>query len=159
MSVAIHGDHLVVGADGDTDIYTNPRYPGTVYAYTRYEEEWRPRAMLRASIPAPQTGDRFGQVVSLDDETITVGSPNADGLGYWAGAAYVFSAWGGDLNRDGATDIFCVLNAFLGSEADECASPERADIAGPAGCAPDGRVDIFDILAVLDAFADGPSGG
>ncbi|NOT01890.1 MAG: hypothetical protein HOP29_14845 [Phycisphaerales bacterium] len=57
----------------------------------------------------------------------------------------------GDVNDDGAADIFdivCVLNGFAG---DFSTCPFTAVDLIP--CTPDGFVDIFDILAVLDAFA------
>ncbi|NOT02878.1 MAG: hypothetical protein HOP29_19940, partial [Phycisphaerales bacterium] len=58
----------------------------------------------------------------------------------------------GDVNGDGAVDIFdilCVLDGFAGN-FDTCALVNLDLTPCPAG---DGVIDIFDILAVLDGFA------
>ena len=63
---------------------------------------------------------------------------------------------GGCCGPDGGTDIFdifAVLDAFLGTFADEC-EEHNLDIASSAGCVSDGDVNIFDIFAILDAFQD-----
>lgn len=57
----------------------------------------------------------------------------------------------GDVNHDGGVglqDIICMLDGYRGVFV-ECGMTDL-DIGG---CAPDGRIDLFDIFAVLDAFA------
>ena len=99
QSVAIDGDTVVVGADGDDGFitwastvqnagchaglafYTLPTGPpcaiGTAYIFTRSGTTWVEEAKLTASdSSAPQTGDdRFGFDVAIHRNTVVIGSP------------------------------------------------------------------------------------
>lgn len=86
-SVSIHGDTLVLGAPfaapgGKTDA-------GAVYVFLRGASGWVQQAKL---VPSEhRAGDNFGARVSLNGETLVVGTPGADAGGKNnAGAAFVF---------------------------------------------------------------------
>jgi hypothetical protein len=88
-SVAISGETLVVGAEGD-DIGANGDQ-GSAYVFARTGAVWTEKQKLTASDGA--TGDQFGQSVAVSGETIVVGSSldNAGG-GVDQGSAYIFLA-------------------------------------------------------------------
>lgn len=110
-SVAISGDTLVVGADGESaDLRGVHREPpastdeamnsGAAYVFVRKGGRWSHEAYLKASNTAAHA--TFGAAVALSEDTIVVGAPteasnatgvngdqsNSDASG--AGAAYVF---------------------------------------------------------------------
>ena len=87
-SVALSGDTLVVGANGND---------GTVYVFVRTGTTWTQQAYLKAS--NPEAGDQFGFPVTLFGDTLAVGAHRedsgvngnpADNSAVWAGAVYVF---------------------------------------------------------------------
>lgn len=112
-SVSISGDTIVVGARGEgsntTGVNSTPndaaQYAGAAYVFVRDGETWSQQAYLKAS--NTQAGDRFGDSVAIDGDTLAVGAylenstttgtsstPNNSGL--QVGAVYVFV-------RDGVT--------------------------------------------------------
>ncbi len=101
-SVAISGDTLVVGAQGEE------RYIGAAYVFTRSGTQWSQQAYLKAS-PSPGTDAAFGSSVAISGDTVVVGAANAYG-GF--GAAYVFARSGttwsqqADLTDIGVCDNF-----------------------------------------------------
>lgn len=110
ISVAIHGDTVVVGAPGEdggsagvngdqTD--TTKASSGAVYIFVRSGSTWTQQAYVKASNPRPGAG--FGRYVAISGDTVVVGSigetsgmvdnPN-DTSATSAGAAYVFTRTG-----------------------------------------------------------------
>lgn len=112
-SVAISGDTLVVGAEGEAssalgingDQGSNlAPYAGAAYIFERSGSEWNQQTYLKAS----NTGraDAFGVSVALSGDTVAVGAvqegSNATGINgdqsndsaYDSGAAYIFSGTG-----------------------------------------------------------------
>ena len=88
-SVAIDGNTIVVGANGDDD---NGSGSGSVYVF-EVDWQWKQTAKL-----TPSDGvrwDEFGRSVSIDGNTIVVGVPYDDDKGSGSGSAYVFSNAGG----------------------------------------------------------------
>jgi len=83
-SVAVEGDTLVVGAEGDSDSGAGS---GSVYVFVRSGTSWTQQAKLLASDGA--ASDRFGRSVALSGETALVGAYGDDDAGIVAGAAYV----------------------------------------------------------------------
>jgi hypothetical protein len=82
-SVAISGDTVIVGSPGHT--YTSR---GAVYVFDRNQggaDNWGQSKEILAS--DGEDGDRFGQSVAIDGDTIVAG---ADLENSWAGSAYVF---------------------------------------------------------------------
>jgi hypothetical protein len=87
QSVAIDGETLVVGAEGD-DVGTNGDQ-GSAYVFVRAGAAWSELQKLTASDGA--TGDAFGQSVGISGETIAVGaSLDNGGGGVDQGSAYIF---------------------------------------------------------------------
>ncbi|MGK0249064.1 MAG: hypothetical protein ACI910_001799 [Oleispira sp.] len=103
-SVALDGDTLVVGAyyedSSDTGGKINNDFDnaGAVYVFARAYAKWSQQAYLKAS--NAEEGDRFGQSVAVDGDTLVVGAvgedssadaeQNDDGASA-AGAVYVFT--------------------------------------------------------------------
>lgn len=82
---AINGDCAVVGSwfdDDDGDI------SGSAYVFRFNGADWTEEQKLTAS--DAQAGDRFGDAVGLEGETIVIGAYEEDDAGPNAGAAYVF---------------------------------------------------------------------
>jgi FG-GAP repeat len=107
-AVALEGDTLVVGSDGEDGSGTDR---GAVYVFYRDRggaDNWGQVAKLTAG--DPQDVDQFGFAVALSGDVIVVGAPGDDGNGIARGSAYVFSrdlggadAWG-QLKKIGASD-------------------------------------------------------
>ena len=114
-SVAVSGDTVVVGADGEESNATgingdqddnSASYAGAAYVFVRNGAIWTQQAYLKAS--NTDTFDRFGISVAVSGDTVVVGafyeSSNATGVNgdqndnsaQYAGAVYVFV-------RDGTT--------------------------------------------------------
>jgi hypothetical protein len=92
ISVAIHGDTLIVGAFLD-DIGAN-RDQGSAYVFERSNGMWNERQKLTASDGAPK--DRFGSAVATVGFITVVGKNQADVDGNMAqGSAYVFGQMSG----------------------------------------------------------------
>jgi hypothetical protein len=99
FSVAIDGDTVIVGADGEDGDGTDR---GTAYVFSRNqggEDAWGQVAKLVSE--DPNDADHFGYCVAIDGDVAVVGSPYEDGAGEDRGAACVFSrdlggedAWG-----------------------------------------------------------------
>jgi trimeric autotransporter adhesin len=114
ISVALSGDTMVVGADGEgsstTGINTTPNesaaIAGAAYAFTRSGGVWSQQAYLKpAAVGTTQAGDRFGWSVAVSGETAVVGAylEDSSSLGVNStpneaaadsGAAYVFTVPG-----------------------------------------------------------------
>ncbi len=89
-SVDIDGDSLVFGAIfADAGLATSA---GAAYVFTRSNGVWTEQQKLTASDAA--FGDRFGFSVSIDGDTIAVGSPEDDDAGGSSGSVYVFTRSG-----------------------------------------------------------------
>ncbi|QPV64466.1 FG-GAP repeat protein [Halosimplex litoreum] len=72
-SVALAGDTAVVGAPESS---RRGDESGAAYVFERAEGEWRETATLAHGDPAP--GDRFGDAVATDGETVAVGAADDD---------------------------------------------------------------------------------
>jgi uncharacterized protein (TIGR03437 family) len=84
-AVALSGDTLVVGANGD-DVGGNGNQ-GSAYVFTRNGTVWAQRQKLTAVGIDGLAGDNFGASVSLSGQTVAVGAP---GVNNSQGSAYVF---------------------------------------------------------------------
>jgi uncharacterized repeat protein (TIGR01451 family) len=88
VSVAISGDTVVVGADGDADHGANT---GSAYIFTRNRggaDNWGQAAKLTAADGAAY--DEFGYAVGISGDTVVVGAFWDDDHGADSGSAYVF---------------------------------------------------------------------
>jgi hypothetical protein len=96
-SVAISGDTMVVssiredsiaaGVNGDETDNTSSD-SGAAYVFVKEGESWVKQAYLKSS--NPRQGDRFGQSVAIDGDTIVVGANRAHPFLRNSGIAYVF---------------------------------------------------------------------
>ena len=113
-SVAISGDTIVVGApfedsDGSGSENNDSLDSGAIYVFVRNGQLWSQQAYLKAS--NVDTGDKFGEVVAIDADTIVVGvvreASDATGINGnetnnnlpYSGAAYVFKRTTGIWNQ------------------------------------------------------------
>jgi len=91
-SVAVDGDTLVVGANGNDDEGSSS---GSAYVFVRSGTTWSEQAKLTANDAA--LGDQFGNSVALSGDTVAVGAFRSDDAGFFSGSAYVFvrsgSSW------------------------------------------------------------------
>ncbi len=96
FAVAITGNTIVVGAP----FARVPASSGAVYVYTRTGTNiW---TMARKVAPNDAAnGDEFGAAVSVDADTLAVGSRADDDLGTGSGGAYVFGRHQGGTNNWG----------------------------------------------------------
>ena len=107
--LALDGDTAIIGAPFDDDAGINS---GSAYVFVRSGGGWNQQAKLTAGDAAAL--DQFGTSVSIDGDTVLVGSIQAD-IAPWSncGAAYVFVRSGGSWTqqeklyaRDGVHDDF-----------------------------------------------------
>lgn len=83
--VAVQAPWLAIGAPGESEAGNDS---GAVYLYQRVGTEWQFHTKIRPFDGV--SGDRFGDAVSLDGDTLVVGAPERDELGGAAGAVYVY---------------------------------------------------------------------
>ena len=81
-SVAVDGDTVVVGANGDDDQGSRS---GSAYVFVRDGTNWTEQAKLTASDGAAD--DWFGYSVAVDGDTVVIGAYGDDAI---SGSAYVF---------------------------------------------------------------------
>jgi hypothetical protein len=108
-AVALEGDTLVVGSDGEDGSGTDR---GAAYVFYRDQggaDNWGQVAKLTAG--DPQDVDQFGFAVALSGDVVVIGAPGEDGAGLGRGAAYVFSR---DL---GGADAWGQLKKLVASDA------------------------------------------
>ncbi len=84
-SVAIAGDTVVVGANGNDDVPSNS---GSAYVFVRSGTTWTQQAKLTALDAA--AADFFGTSVSVAGDTAVVSATGDDDGGSGSGSAYVF---------------------------------------------------------------------
>ena len=92
VSVAVDGDTVVIGSEGDrADLAGAPNVQnGAAYVFTRSGGTWALTATLRSPIdPLPQWAG-FGQQVAISGDTIAVGDATSGSVDVFTGAA---STW------------------------------------------------------------------
>jgi len=87
FSVAIKGDMIVCGAYGNSDFGQSE--VGSAYVFRRVQGLWLEEQELVAGDGA--SGARFALSVALNDDTIVAGADGDSELGFFSGAAYVFT--------------------------------------------------------------------
>lgn len=95
LSVSLSGDFAIVGAKYEDGAGTNR---GSVYVFQRdsVTGNWNEVAKLSAS--DAEDDDQFGYVISINGDSIIVGTPYEDGAGTNYGAAYIFERDSGTGN-------------------------------------------------------------
>ena len=88
VGVALDGDTLVVGS------HVKASQTGGAYVFTRnnagdLSSDWTERAILEASDGA--VGDRFGNSVAIDGDTIVIGAHKDHNPDRDSGSAYIFT--------------------------------------------------------------------
>ncbi len=89
-SVSSRGDRAIVGADGED---TGGSGAGAAYIFERSGGVWSEVSKIQAS--DKQSGDNFGQSVSINGDRAIAGADGEDTGGSSAGAAYIFERSGG----------------------------------------------------------------
>ena len=84
-SVAVTGDTILVGADGDDDAGEDS---GSMYVFVRTGDGWVEQAKLTASDAAQS--DRFGTSVAVDGDNALIGALGYDSTGNASTSVYVF---------------------------------------------------------------------
>jgi hypothetical protein len=159
-SVAISGDTVVVGAQGEDSNATgvngdqfdnSAEDSGAAYVFTRSGSTWSQQAYLKASNTGVE--DRFGYAVAISGDTVVVGADreasNATGMNgdqsdnsaNYSGAAYVFirsgSAWSQQAylkaSNTGAYDNFGASVAISGDTVVVGAYVESSSATGVNG--------------------------
>lgn len=94
-SVAIEGDHVLIGAPEATDDDSGAVRAGSVFLFNR-----QTGALVGTfSNPTPQANDLFGWAVAIDGNNVLIGAPQNRIGGIDAGGAYLFDVRNGDLLR------------------------------------------------------------
>ena len=94
LSVSVSGESIAVGSPGDQ------MTSGSVYVFTRSGSTWAQQTKLMGDVP--RTGHMFGYAVSLDGDTVAVGSPgSAEPFGAESGAVYAFARTDGVWKKQG----------------------------------------------------------
>lgn len=75
-SVSIDSDSIVVGMFYSASFM--PKFAGFAYVYTRDGASWTRQTKLLSDVSDRSINDRFGRAVSIDGDTIVVGSPISD---------------------------------------------------------------------------------
>ncbi|HQF24565.1 MAG TPA: FG-GAP repeat protein, partial [Polyangiaceae bacterium] len=97
ISVAIQGDTMIVGANGDDD---KGSMAGAAYIFRQNAggtNAWGQQAKLTADAGAEQ--DQFGIAVAVDGSSVLIGASGDSEKGSLAGAAYVFARTGSNWSQ------------------------------------------------------------
>jgi hypothetical protein len=90
-AIALDGDTAVIGVSRDDDFGSDS---GSVYVFVRSASTWFQQVKIRA--PDARSGDRFGEAVALDGDTIVIGAPGRHEAVASSGAVYVYT-WTGTI--------------------------------------------------------------
>ncbi|UCD74906.1 MAG: FG-GAP repeat protein [Phycisphaerales bacterium] len=142
-SVSISDATIVVGAIFDDDAGPGS---GSVYVF----DAPTGRQLCKLIAEDATAGDRFGEFVFADADSVLVGAPHDEITGSYSGSAYLFqqsSPCPADVNDDDVVnidDLFAVLAAW--GTCDNC----------PEDINDDGKVNIDEVFAVLGAWGPCP---
>ncbi len=93
--VSIHRSTLALGARRHGAPTDNE---GAVYVFSRSGSSWVQQAKLQPDDPGED--EFFGEAVAVWGDTILIGAPGADDLGFGSGAAYVFRRTGSTWHQE-----------------------------------------------------------
>ena len=93
-ALALDGDTLAIGSPRDDD---SGARSGSVYIFSRSGGTWTEMQKLVADDGAAE--DLFGGAVSVEADTLIVGSTGDDDNGSWSGSAYIFARQGGTWDQ------------------------------------------------------------
>ena len=136
-SQGISGNTVVVGAYLDDNPIDDE---GSAYVFVKNGSAWDEQAKLAASDKAPN--DLFGQAVSIDGDTVVIGSFFDDDFGSHSGSAYVFrrdsAIWSEEaklLPSDGAEADMFGISVSLSADVTVIGSPFDDDLGADSGSA------------------------
>ncbi|NOQ79549.1 MAG: hypothetical protein GQ546_09135 [Gammaproteobacteria bacterium] len=87
-SVAISGDTIIIGANGDDDAGTDS---GSAYLFEKPASGWATSTKsIKLTASDNTTYDNFGLSVAISGDTVIVGAWSNDSIGFNSGSAYVF---------------------------------------------------------------------
>ena len=86
-SVAISGDTIVVGADGDDDGGTDS---GSAYVYEKNPATGLFEQVVKLTASDAAADDRFGNSVAVSGDTVVIGADGDDDGGLSSGSSYLF---------------------------------------------------------------------
>ncbi len=95
-ALSLQGDTLAVGAPLDSEGGVSA---GAVFVYARQGTSWMQQKLIPSDA---ESGDRFGESVSIDGDALLVGAPFAGSRGRNSGKAYLFRRTGDSWSE---TDI------------------------------------------------------
>jgi hypothetical protein len=163
-SVAIDGDTIVAGASDYSD---GVERRGAAYVFSRANGGWVEQAKFLGS--DPQGLDFFGSSVSIEGDTLVIGSPDDSESqpGFNAGSAYVFVRSGNEWGQQAKlTASDAANNDFFASRVSISGNSVAVSASGVdmPGAVDQGAVYIFDRTDATWAqnakiFADDGSGG
>lgn len=136
-SVAVQGDTAVIGAEQEGELPTGNGVGG-VYIFSRSGTDWQQTAHL-----SPDDGYFFGDAVSIDGDTIVVGSRDRDqGSITSAGGAYVYVGGGANWAKQS------VLTATDAADNDHAGTSvsvngDTALVGAPDASASSGAAYVF----------------
>lgn len=141
VSVALSGDHLLVGARFDV---ISGVMTGSAYLLEREGLQWSLSEQLNGDLLAAEA--EFGWAVAMTGSRAIVGAPYQPDTGYLKAWDGLESGCGcpGDVDGDGAVgvnDMLAVLEAW-----GECPSSCPADVTG------DGQVGVDDVLYIIGVW-------
>ncbi|MDP7532172.1 MAG: FG-GAP repeat protein, partial [SAR202 cluster bacterium] len=87
-SIAVSANKMAAGAAGDDGAGADA---GAVYVFAS-SSPWAEQGRLTA--PDAEAGDKFGASVSIDGNTLAVGAPGDDDLGFESGAVWLYTVTG-----------------------------------------------------------------
>lgn len=121
-AVAVAGDTIVIGSDGD-DCAAGADC-GSAYVFQFNDGQWHFQFKVTASDPAPS--NRFGRSVAIHDRQLIAGEPFG-GTDSGTGVVSVF-ALGDDCDADGLIDA-CDLALRIADDCNRNGRPDSCDIA------------------------------
>ncbi len=139
-SVAVSGDRVVVGADGDAD---HGNFTGSAYVFDWDGLQWVETKLVASDGAA---GDLFGNSVAVMGDLVVVGAFDDDDNGSSSGSAYVFE-W------DGAKWAETKLVASDGAASDEfglsvAVSGSRLVVGAPFDDPPSGSAYVVNAIGL-----------
>ena len=134
ISVAVDGDTVVVGADGDDD---NGSYSGSAYIYRFDGSSWIETKLIASD---GASNEYFGYSVAVDGDTVVVGAYRDDD---YTGSAYVYRSqfvYSEDCNANGVPDE-CDIEDGTSNDVNGNGIPDECEV----DCNGNGVPDHWDI--------------
>ena len=149
-AVAVSGDRIAIGAPEDPEAASDA---GVVHLYAYDGASWQPAGRRFAADAA--VGDALGSSLTMQDDLIVAGAPNASGKTPDTGTAVVFDLLGADCNMNGRPDE-CDIADGTSEDANGNGIPDECECEGDVNG--NGDVGFSDLLAILTSWGPCPPG-